>query len=203
MSKWEAKEGLEVGGMLIVFKAEPRTVGVYPLILRLGGDRGLRALIYIAKRRERVLGRILSVFGIIPSCSVTVVGGKRSLASIAATVLAKVERVLEGRGPSVILIRKSASATFTTSLTTFCRRVPMKRIRTKLHACGVGSPCPRRFGERTVKLATDLRFTPARGTTSTLLGRNGGPRRVFVAKGAKVSTLRCAIQGSFCRPRAR
>lgn len=130
-----------VGGIVLIFNAHPRTVGVTPLIGRFRGRPGqMRAIIYMAKRRQRVLSRILGVFSVGPSCSLGVVGRKRSLCSIATHILANVHSMLGRMGPSIMLMRKSAAASATTTLTTFCRRVPIKRIRTNLHARGVCDP---------------------------------------------------------------
>lgn len=59
---------------------------------------------------------------------------------MATHILAKVHSILGGTGPSIMLIRNSAAASATTTLTTFCRRVPMNRMRTNLHARGVCDP---------------------------------------------------------------
>lgn len=189
--------------MVLIFNAQPRTVGVYPLIGRLGGHRRLRAIIYIANRRHRVLSVILRTFSIGPSCSLSVVGSGRALFSIAAGVLGHVGRMLRGRGPSIILMRNSASAAFMATLTYFCLRVPINRIRTNLHACGVCDPCPRRFGHRTISVVDGFGFTPARLSGRGLLGRNGGPSDVCIANGATVSTLGAAIHRGCARPRLR
>lgn len=131
----------DVGGVVLIFKAHPRTVGVTPLIGRFRGcPRRFGAVMYIANRRHRVLSRILRVFSVAPSCSLGVVGRKRSLCSIATHILAKVQSILGRTRPSIILIRNSAAASATSTLTTFCRRVPIKRMRTKLHARGVCDP---------------------------------------------------------------
>lgn len=130
-----------VGAVVLIFKAHPRTVGVYPLIGRLRGRRDrFGAIIYMANRRHRVLSRMLRVFSVGPSCSLGVVGRNRSLCSVATQILANVHSIFGGYGPSIILIRKSAAASATSTLTTFCRRVPIKRIRTNLHARGVCDP---------------------------------------------------------------
>ncbi len=195
------KARVGVGAVVLIFKAEPRTVGVYPLMGRLGGERGVGAIIYMANRRERVLSTILRTFSIIPSCSLSVVGSGRALFSVAAGVLGEVGRIVSRIGPSAILIRKSASAAFMATLTYFCANIPINRIRTNLHACSVCSPCPRRFGHRTMDVVTGCGFTPAGNSGSGLLGRNGTRRDVFIANGATVSTLGAAIGRSCARGR--
>lgn len=128
-------------GMLVVFKAHPRTVGVTPIIGALRGGGGVFSIgIYIATRRHSLLSRILRVFRVGPSCSLGVVGSKRSLCSVADQMLLRLESILVRTGPSIMLIRNSAAASVTTSLTTFCTRVPIYRIRTNLHARGVCDP---------------------------------------------------------------
>lgn len=189
-------------GIVAIFNAQPRTVGVTPIIRSLLTRPRVRAGIYLATRRQRVLSRIISLFGLPISCSLSVVEDKRSLCSVASHILHKLRRMLRGRGPSCILIRKSAAAAFATSLTTFCGRVGIKRIRTKLHAKSLTTPFPRRTGHRLANILTDLRFTPARATQRGLLHRGGGSRGVFIIKGAIVSTLLSAMGGS-CAFRSR
>lgn len=126
---------------MLIFNAHPRTVGVTPLIGTLRESaRRFRAGIYIATRRHRVLSRMLRIFSVVPSCSLGVVTPGRSLCSVAAGILLNLHSILGSFYPSAILMRKSAAASVTTSLTTFCQRITIKRIRTNLHACSVLSP---------------------------------------------------------------
>lgn len=120
--------------MVAIFKAHPRTVGVTPLILTLETSRHFRTVAAIATRRHRVLSSTLRVFGVGPSCSLGLVRGKRALRRVASSILAGVSNIVGGTSPSVVLIRKSAAAAFTTTLTNFCGRGALKRIRTKLQA---------------------------------------------------------------------
>lgn len=124
-----------------MFKAQPRTVGVTPLMGTLRQSaRRFRAGIYIATRRHRVLSRMLRMFNVMPRCSLGVVTPKRSLCSVASGMLLNLHSMFGRFTPGIMLMRNSAAASVTTNLTTFCRRVGMKRMRTNLHACSVLSP---------------------------------------------------------------
>lgn len=138
--------------ILSLFNAHPRNVGVTPLIRNLTNAGNVRDVIYAANRRQRVLSRMLRLFSVGIRRSLSIVLPKRALGNLFTHLVAQISALLRRIGPSYILIRNSASATATYDLTTFRQHVPVKRIRTNLHANSLARPFPRRVGHHIISI---------------------------------------------------
>src|SRR5262249_34992718 len=153
----------------------PDALKMAPVILELARFPGAVEQTVIATGQHReMLQQVLDVFAIRPTHNLDVMLERQTLAQITARILERLDPILAGLEPGLLLAQGDPSPTFVASLAAFYRQIPVGHVEAGLRTDNRYDPFPEEINRRLTAVVADLHFAPTEQAAANLR-REGVP----------------------------
>lgn len=152
-------------------------------------------LVVTGQHREQ-LHQALSYFDLTPDVDLEIMRQQQSLAYIATSAIAGLDRVMERDRPDMVLVHGDTQTTFCAGLTAFFHRIPVGHVEAGLRSFNKYSPWPEEINRRLVDVVADLYFAPTPVGRENLL-REGYSENIHVTGQTAVDAAMATYRKSY------
>ena len=172
--------------ILSVFGTRPEAIKMAPVVkeLQRHPDQIVSRVCVTAQHRQ-MLDQVLNLFGITPHYDLNVMQNSQSPTQVAASVLAKLEPVLQTERPDWVLVQGDTTTTAAASLAAFYGGAKIGHVEAGLRTFDKYQPFPEEINRRVAGVVADLHFAPTQRARENLL-REGVPDEAICVTGNPV-----------------
>ena len=183
--------------IMVIIGTRPEATKMGPLVQEL--MRHLKwfdtRLVVTGQHREQ-LHQALSYFDLTPDVDLEIMRQQQSLAYIATSAIAGLDRVMERDRPDMVLVHGDTQTTFCAGLTAFFHRIPVGHVEAGLRSFNKYSPWPEEINRRLVDVVADLYFAPTPVGRENLL-REGYSENIHVTGQTAVDAAMATYRKSY------
>jgi UDP-N-acetylglucosamine 2-epimerase (non-hydrolysing) len=146
--------------ILTVFGTRPEAIKLAPLVRALSAERGVEARVCVTAQHREMLDQVLALFDIQPDFDLDVMRPNQALCALSSEILAKLQPVLSGFRPDLVLIQGDTTTTLCTALAAFYHGIPVGHVEAGLRTGNLQSPWPEEANRKIATTLASLHFAP-------------------------------------------
>ena len=172
--------------IISVFGTRPEAIKMAPVIRELAKypDRISNKVCVTAQHRQ-MLDQVLVLFDIHPDYDLDIMQESQTPTQVAASVLTRLEPVLQREKPDWVLIQGDTTTTMAASVAAYYARVKVGHVEAGLRTHDKWQPFPEEINRRIAGVVADLHFAPTERSQQNLL-REGVPNENILVTGNPV-----------------
>jgi UDP-N-acetylglucosamine 2-epimerase (non-hydrolysing) len=174
----------------VVMGTRPEAVKLAPLVLALGRQPGLSALVVTTGQHPGLVEEVLGFFGIAADADLSVAEAGPDLDAIAAAVLARCGGLLRAERPAAVAVQGDTTSVLGAALAAFYQRIPVAHLEAGLRSGDRLAPFPEEIHRRATTLVADLHFAPTAGAAARLVAEGVDPATVYLTGNTVIDALR-------------
>ena len=177
--------------VLTVFGTRPEAVKLGPVLRELSKypDRVISRVCVSAQHRE-MLDQVLRVFEIQPDYDLDVMQDNQTPTQVAATVLSRLEPILNAERPDWVLVQGDTTTVAAASIAAFYARAHVGHVEAGLRTRDRWQPFPEEINRRIAGVIADRHFAPTARSRDNLLREDVPPERILVTGNPGIDALR-------------
>jgi UDP-N-acetylglucosamine 2-epimerase (non-hydrolysing) len=175
--------------VLLVIGTRPEAIKLAPVVESLRGSTLFRPVILATSQHREMLRQALEPFGLEPDTDLEVMTEGQSPTTVAARVLARIERPLAEIAPAFVVVQGDTTTALAAAWASFHAGIPVAHVEAGLRSGRVDSPFPEEFNRRGVAVAASLHFAPTARARENLLREGVDPAAVFVVGNTVVDAV--------------
>ena len=152
-------------------------------------DRIVSRVCVTAQHRQ-MLDQVLELFAIAADHDLNIMAADQSPTQVAATVLAKLEPVLNAEQPDWVLIQGDTTTVLAAAIGAFYARIKVGHVEAGLRTHDKYQPFPEEINRRMASVATDLHFAPTTRSRDNLLCEGIPKENIRVTGNPVIDALR-------------
>jgi UDP-N-acetylglucosamine 2-epimerase (non-hydrolysing) len=188
--------------VLCVFGTRPEAIKMAPVVLALRKAEGFQVRVCVTAQHRQMLDQVLALFGIRPDADLNVMRQNQSLTDITAQVLQKMEPVLKGDRPDLVLVHGDTTTSLAASLAAFYQRIPVGHVEAGLRTGDKYYPYPEEINRRLTDSLADYRFAPTPWARENLLLEGIPTERIWVTGNTVIDALLWTVRKTRRRSKA-
>ena len=147
--------------VLFVFGTRPEAIKLCPLVLHLQQfpDR-FRPRVCVTGQHRAILDSMLARFGVVPEFDLDVMRPGQTLSGLTSRILERLEPVLTGLHPAMVLVQGDTTTTFAAALATFYHGIPVGHVEAGLRTGDLQQPFPEELNRVLTTRLASLRLRP-------------------------------------------
>ena len=177
----------------VVFGTRPETIKLAPVVMELK-KRGIPTTVLVTAQHRQMLDQELAVFGIVPDHDLDVMKPDQDLFHITSAVLLKIQPVLTGEKPDVLIVQGDTTTTLTASLAAFYMKIPVGHVEAGLRTGDIMNPFPEEMNRQLTSRIATYHFAPTERARSNLLAEGVPPARIHVTGNTVIDALRTIVR---------
>jgi UDP-N-acetylglucosamine 2-epimerase (non-hydrolysing) len=177
--------------ILFCFGTRPETIKMAPIIHE-AQNRGFETSICITGQHKEMLIPFMEFFSLKENYSLHIMKERQSLAGMTASILNEMDNVLIDAKPDYVCVQGDTTSTFTCSLASFYRKIPVLHIEAGLRTNNIHSPFPEEINRQMVSTYAAFNFCPTSTSEKNLLAENRS--NVHVTGNTSIDALRMTIE---------
>ena len=182
--------------VLSVFGTRPDAIKMCPLVLALDRDERTESIVCVTAQHREMLDQVLGCFGVRPDYDLNIMKPRQTLTTITEAILEKLEPVLTGAAPDIVLVHGDTSTSFVAALCAFYQKIPVGHVEAGLRTFDRYSPFPEEMNRRlTGRLAT-LHFAPTELNRENL-AREGITDGVTVTGNTVIDSMKYTVREDY------
>lgn len=179
--------------ILVVFGTRPEAIKMAPLVEGLKkGDFDFR--VCVTGQHRQMLDQVLSLFDIQPDYDLDIMNSKQTLSTVTATILEKIQPILDDYRPTVIFVHGDTATTLATSLAAYYNQIDIAHVEAGLRTGNIYSPWPEEGNRKLIGALAKYHFAPTESTKQNLLRENIRPEQIYVTGNTVIDALFLAIE---------
>ena len=168
----------------------PDALKMAPVILALNQrPEQVRQVVISTGQHREMLQQVLDVFRIVPDHNLDIMQPGASLAQITARILERLDPLLEGLRPDILLAQGDTSTTCIASLAAFYRKIRVGHIEAGLRTDNRYDPFPEEINRRLTASLADYHFAPTEQAAENLRRENSPAERIFQVGNTVIDAL--------------
>lgn len=181
--------------ILSVFGTRPEAIKMAPLLQEMAGRREeFISRVCVTAQHRQMLDDVLRLFEIVPDYDLDVMENDQSPTQVAATVLSKLEPVLQREKPDWVLIQGDTTTTTATALAAFYCGIKVGHVEAGLRTGDRWQPFPEEINRRITSIVADLHFAPTEQSRRNLLREGILESRIPVTGNPVVDALEWVLR---------
>jgi UDP-N-acetylglucosamine 2-epimerase (non-hydrolysing) len=160
-----------------------------PVVRRLQQAEWATCDLIATGQHDSLLRTALADFGLKPDVSIPPMSGKKSLAVLLASILSKLDSLLDDLKPDCVIAQGDTTSVHAASIAAFYRRIPFVHVEAGLRTNHLGAPFPEEFHRRSIAPATFLHCAPTEAAAANLRSENIPNERILVSGNTVIDAL--------------
>jgi UDP-N-acetylglucosamine 2-epimerase (non-hydrolysing) len=175
--------------ILTVFGTRPEAIKLAPLVRALSAERGVEARVCVTAQHREMLDQVLALFDIQPDFDLDVMRPNQALCALSSEILAKLQPVLSGFRPDLVLIQGDTTTTLCTALAAFYHGIPVGHVEAGLRTGNLQSPWPEEANRKIATTLASLHFAPTAQCKKNLLNEGIDEASIHVTGNTVIDAL--------------
>lgn len=177
--------------ILSIFGTRPEAIKMAPIIRELQRHAPqLTSRVCVTGQHRDMLDQVLALFAIVPHYDLSVMRDAQSPTQVAATVLSRLEPILQKERPDWVLVQGDTTTAMAASLAAFYAGLKVGHVEAGLRTHDNRHPFPEEVNRRITSVLADLHFAPT-DLARTNLEREGiPPSRIRVTGNTVIDALK-------------
>jgi UDP-N-acetylglucosamine 2-epimerase (non-hydrolysing) len=181
---------LKQSKVVTIFGTRPEVIKLAPVIMELKSrpDRFVVRVCATAQHRQ-MLDQALSVFNISVDEDLDIMTPGQTLAEVTARAVERLDRVMDGERPDVVLVQGDTTTAFTGALTAYYHQIKVGHVEAGLRTGNKYAPFPEELNRRLIGQLADFHFAPTVRAKEALLREGFPDRHVYVTGNTVIDAL--------------
>jgi len=175
--------------VLSVFGTRPEAIKMAPVVRQLAATPGIDSKVCVTAQHRQMLDQVLDLFEIRPDHDLDIMKPGQSLSGLTSGILLRLEPVLTGFRPDLVLVHGDTTTTFATTLAAFYQQVPVGHVEAGLRTGNLYAPWPEEANRKLTGALAALHFAPTAVARDNLLAEGVPPGRIHVTGNTVVDAL--------------
>jgi UDP-N-acetylglucosamine 2-epimerase (non-hydrolysing) len=175
--------------VLSVFGTRPEAIKMAPVVRRLAADRRIESKVCVTAQHRQMLDQVLDLFAIRPDYDLDIMKPGQGLSALTSEILLRMEPVLAGFRPDLVLVHGDTTTTFATTLAAFYQQVRVGHVEAGLRTGNLYSPWPEEANRKLTGGLAALHFAPTQVARDNLLAEGVPAEHIHVTGNTVVDAL--------------
>jgi UDP-N-acetylglucosamine 2-epimerase (non-hydrolysing) len=149
----------------------------------------LQTIVCVTAQHRHLLDQVLDLFGIEVNHDLDVMKDNQTPSQVAATVLARLEPILQAEQPDWILVQGDTTTVVAASLAAFYARVKVGHVEAGLRTWDRWQPFPEEINRHLAGVLADLHFAPTEQACQNLLREGVSASRIMITGNPVIDAL--------------
>lgn len=173
---------------LIVFGTRPEAIKMAPLVEGFK-NKNLDFKVCVTAQHCQMLDQVLELFEITPDYDLDIMSSQQTLSTITASILTKIQPVIDEYKPTVIFVHGDTATTLATALAAYYNQIDIAHVEAGLRTGNIYSPWPEEGNRKLAGSITKYHFAPTNSTKENLLKENINPDNIYVTGNTVIDAL--------------
>ncbi len=176
--------------IMLVFGTRPEAIKMAPVIEELkAGKEEFSVVVCVTAQHRQMLDEVLSIFRIRPEHDLNIMQDGQTLYHITSAALCRMEKVLSGEKPDLVLVHGDTTTTFAATLAAFYQKIPVGHVEAGLRSYDRRQPFPEEANRLLTDALCDLYFAPTETSRKALRKENVPDERIFITGNTVIDAL--------------
>ncbi|MBI3005925.1 MAG: UDP-N-acetylglucosamine 2-epimerase (non-hydrolyzing) [Ignavibacteriales bacterium] len=181
--------------ILCIFGTRPDTIKMAPVIHELRRfKREFRVITVATAQHRHMLDQVLEVFRIKPTYDLNIMQTGQTLSQISSRTLERLDTIVAGAKPDLVLVQGDTSTTFLGSLVAFYHKVSVGHIEAGLRTLDKLNPFPEEINRRLTGHIADLHFAATKTAKKLLLAEGVDRQTIFTTGNTVIDALVTTVE---------
>lgn len=158
--------------VMSVFGTRPEAIKMCPLVKELEKDDRIESVVCLTGQHREMLQQVLDIFRIQVKYNLDIMQPRQTLTTITASILTKIESVLQEERPDIVLVHGDTSTSFVAALAAFYQQIPVGHVEAGLRTYDKYSPFPEEMNRSLTGRIAELHFAPTQSNKNNLEREN-------------------------------
>ncbi|MCK4499056.1 UDP-N-acetylglucosamine 2-epimerase (non-hydrolyzing) [Candidatus Babeliales bacterium] len=179
--------------ILIVMGTRPEIIKLAPLCLELK-KTGISVKICVTFQHRELAVQALSVFGLVPDFSLSVMSPGQSLVGLTSKLLIQLDEVYKQVCPKAIIVHGDTATAVCAGMAAFYKKIPVVHIEAGLRSGNIDTPFPEEANRQALRIFSKFHFAPTDKALQNLLAETVAPENAFMVGNTVVDSLKYVLE---------
>jgi UDP-N-acetylglucosamine 2-epimerase (non-hydrolysing) len=183
--------------IMVLFGTRPEAIKMAPLVIALKNDSRFETLVTLTAQHREILDQVLTQFSITPDYDLNLMKPGQTLNYITASILEKLNDILEIEKPDMILVHGDTTTAFSSALTAFYQQIQIGHVEAGLRTKNKYSPYPEEMNRTLIGQLADINFSPTQGNKANLLKEDISEKSIVVTGNTVIDALLMTVKKEY------
>lgn len=179
----------EFARALLIFGTRPEAIKMAPVVRALQEHSGIEARVCVTAQHREMLDQVLELFAIEPDFDLDVMVPDQQLVGMTSHILTRLERVVAGFRPDLILVHGDTTTTLSGALAGYYHHIPVAHVEAGLRTGNMLAPWPEEGNRRVTTALSSLHFAPTTEAGENLRREGVDPKDIVVTGNTVIDAL--------------
>jgi UDP-N-acetylglucosamine 2-epimerase (non-hydrolysing) len=175
--------------VLSIFGTRPEAIKMAPVVRQLAATSGVESKVCVTAQHRQMLDQVLELFEIRPDYDLDIMKPGQTLSGLTSEILLRLEPVLRGFRPDLVLVHGDTTTTFAATLAAFYQQVRVGHVEAGLRTGNLYAPWPEEANRKLTGVLAALHFAPTAVARDNLLAEGVPAERIHVTGNTVVDAL--------------
>lgn len=175
--------------VLTVFGTRPEAIKMAPLVASLQNAPDFCSRLCVTAQHREMLDQVLDVFALVPDHDLDIMKPGQSLFDVTASILLKLQPVLEAERPDFLLVHGDTATTFAASLAAYYCRIAVGHVEAGLRTGRIYAPWPEEGNRKLTGAIARYHFAATEVARQNLISENVDPDSIAVTGNTVIDAL--------------
>lgn len=182
--------------VMSVFGTRPEAIKMCPLVKVLEKDDRIESVVCLTGQHREMLQQVLDIFQISVKYNLDIMQPRQTLTTITASILTKIESVLQEEKPDIVLVHGDTSTSFVAALAAFYQQIPVGHVEAGLRTYDKYSPFPEEMNRSLTGRIAELHFAPTQSNKNNL-ERENILKNVFITGNTVIDAFGTTVKQNY------
>lgn len=175
---------------MIIIGTRPEAIKMAPIIKKCKRYRNIISpIIVVTSQHDELLKQALKIFEIKPHYNFEIMKKGQTLFDVTSKVLRKMENLLEGIHPDIILIQGDTTTVLACALAAYYKQIDVGHVEAGLRSFDKYNPFPEELNRRLAGVLADLHFAPTKTARDNLIKEGVNEKKIFITGNPIIDAL--------------
>lgn len=175
--------------ILVVFGTRPEAIKLAPVIKALKAEKSFEVNVCSTGQHREMLRQVTNLFTIQIDQDLDLMKPNQTLYDITANSLLKIDSIIEGYKPDVLVVQGDTTTAFVAALAAFYKKIKVAHVEAGLRSYDIFHPYPEEANRRFISVISNFNFTPTEESRQNLLKEGFGDNTIYVTGNTVVDAL--------------
>ena len=155
--------------VLVVFGTRPEAIKMCPLVIKLKETNDIQCVVCLTGQHKEMLEQVMGDFGIIEDYNLHIMRNRQSLTMITINILERMEPILQGEKPDLVLVHGDTTTSYAAALAAFYQQIPVGHVEAGLRTGDIYSPFPEEMNRLLTDRISTYYYAPTQRNRDNLI----------------------------------
>lgn len=155
--------------VLVVFGTRPEAIKMCPLVIKLKETNDIQCVVCLTGQHKEMLEQVMEDFGIIEDYNLHIMRNRQSLTMITINILERMEPILQGEKPDLVLVHGDTTTSYAAALASFYQQIPVGHVEAGLRTGDIYSPFPEEMNRLLTDRISTYYYAPTQRNRDNLI----------------------------------